>query len=459
MGIASPRIIIVDDKPEHGEAIARKLWWLGYAALFVEYGERLINGEYGKYSGVRLIFMDLDLAGEGRIGDGARAYADVEAALTTILDENNGPWTLVTWTGHADHADRLLNHLEERLPVSIKPFGNVVMNKEDFLNDDGTVKDDEMQSKLREIMDHSDAVKCLLSWEAGVMTSANNVISELSQTAASLGAPSVQAGLGALLYELSMAEAGKSLHDYDDYSISLYKVLTSLLSDRLSSHTPSTEQQCHKDNLKSVTGTGDLTEWKRRINTMINLEVFPDENDIATKPGILTSLIDVPELAQLSDLDTIQKKGKFIRRYFLCFQKAVAKADARSISEICTLYLFDSTPPCDHAQKKDTWHRYTLVCRVPMDNIAHAWAVDYSNDENITGKLKGDFMRMSPEFVDSSGSFVLLINANLQMTLPQENLEQLGLPKYRVREEMLADLMGWLGRHVTRLGHTYLTTP
>ncbi|WP_419625104.1 hypothetical protein, partial [Thiolapillus sp.] len=115
--IAAPRILIVDDKQEHGEAIVRKLWRLGYTSLFVHFDQAVLaDGEYGPFQGVRLVFMDLDLIGEGRLGNGSSAYAAVETTIKTILDDNNGPWMLVTWTGHADHADKLLSHLKKRLP-------------------------------------------------------------------------------------------------------------------------------------------------------------------------------------------------------------------------------------------------------------------------------------------------------------------------------------------------------
>lgn len=453
MGIASPRIVVVDDKVEHGEVIVRKLWSMGYAGLYVNY-EQLVDGDYGSFQGVRLIFMDLDLKGREWLGDGADACGDVEAVIRQILKKDNGPWALVTWTGHADHAEQLWGHLQERLPFELKPLSQQVMRKEDFL---GEGKDEQLAEELKRVIAHQDAVKCLLNWESGVLDSANEVIAELVKVAVTLDGNSTE-NLGALLYELAKAEAGKTIDQKNDRSHALYRVLTSLLSDRLVNATNAGEQGCSHDYVKEKTGA-DLSGWKRRINTMINLDVYNDDSDIKTSPGVLSEMPSEGEVQVLDGLGGGDKTGKFIRRHFLCLQKSVGSADKKTISSQCKLFLLDVTPPCDHAQRKSVWRRFVVACRVPIEHIVHVWAVDFRTDENQAGKLKGEYLRVSPEFMDNEGGFVLLVNANLQLTLPEEQLEKLGKAKYRAREAMLADWMGWLGRHISRLGHVWLSTP
>ncbi len=454
MGIASPRIVVVDDKREHGEAIVRKLWQMGHASLFVEYDQqRLIDREYGPFGGVRLIFMDLDLAGEGRIGDGSRAYADVQAVVEAILDEGNGPWALVTWTGHADHAEQLWDHLQERLPVHLRPLSRQVMNKEVLLADG---KDAGLIEELQTILAHQDAVRCLLNWEAGVLDSANEVIAELVKVAATLDGNSAE-NLGALLFELARAKAGKTIDQHTDFSQPLYKVLTALLSDRLGSGTTEDEHACSSDYMKELESV-ELAGWKRRINTMINLEIYNENADTKASPGLLTQLPEAGSIQVLSELDTEKGIGKFIRRHFLCFQKAVNSKTKKEISSQCELFLMEITPPCDHAQKKSVWRRFAVVCLLPCEYIEHAWNVDFTKDQNQVGRLKGEYLRVSPEFMDEEGGFVLLVNANLQLALPEDQLDNLGKAKYRVKDAMLADWMGWLGRHATRLGHVWLST-
>jgi hypothetical protein len=438
MGIASPRIVIVDDKREHGEAIVRKLWQMGHASLFVEYDQqRLEGGVYGPFRGVRLIFMDLDLAGEGRIGDGSRAYGDVQAVVQAILGEGNGPWALVTWTGHADHADELWSYLQNRLPEPLRPISWWVMDKERLL---GESHDAELTSELDHILVHQDAVKCLLYWESGVLDSANEVIAELVKVAATLGGDSTE-NLGALLYELAKAEAGETL--YDDRSQPLYQVLTSLLSDRLGGAKNNSEQGCSKDYVRGRTGV-DLADWKRRINVMLNLE--KREMD-STCPG---AIFEIQEDAVLPH-PLEQSKKDIIETEFL-YPGGVQNDEQRDNLNRCALCLVDVTPPCDHSQRKVTWRRFVVAAKVPLSVLSNS----------LRNKLKNKkYINITPEFIEDDGAaFLYIINANLLITLRESDVAQyLGSPTVRLKDQILSDYLGWFGRHITRLGHVWLPTP
>ncbi len=445
MGIASPRILVVDDKQEHGEAIVRKLWRLGYASLFIHYDQAVLaDGEYGPFQGVRLIFMDLDLISEGRLGDGSNAYAAVEATINVILDSNNGPWILVTWTGHADHADNLLSHLKERLPGELHPVSNDVMDKEQFINDDGTEKNDGLSAKLRELIPPENATGCLLGWEAGVLKSANQVVSDLNRTAISLDGANIHQKLGHILYELAKAEAGESLEDAKDYASFLYRVLASLLSDKLSVLIPDTGNSCGGSELTPVGGEEDLTGWKRKINAMVNFEANYSGN---TCPGALFKITEDTEIPHPFD-GNIQT---LVEKEFL-FPKGITDDAQKKLVTQSELYLLDITPPCDHSQKKISWRRFAFVCKVPLSVID-------GMSNNQKNNLKRDYMKTSPEFRIDGQDWVFLINANLQISICDNYVSQrLGKAGGRIKEQYMADILGWIGRHITRLGHVSLST-
>ncbi len=438
MEIASPRIVVVDDEREHGEAIARKLWQMGYASLFVEYGERVIDGKYGRFGGVRLIFMDLDLVGEGRIGFESRAYPAVAAVIEKILDDENGPWALVTWTGHADHADELWDFLQSHLPPHLRPLSRQVMDKEVLLGDE---KDEDLEAKLRQILSHQDAVRCLLRWESGVLKSANEVIAELVKVAASLGGDSGK-NLGALLYELAEAEAGKTIANNDDRSRPLYRVLTALLSDRLGSAVNGGEGACSGDYVKKAENVDINNDWKRRINTMLNLELAELKS---TCPGAIFEIRDDLTLPHPLDRDRLE----IIEKQFLYPEGAPNNEQEINNLQRCTLCLIDVSPPCDHSQEKLVWRRFVVAVRVPVDVLS----------KKRRDKLrKREYLKLSPEFIeDNNDPYLFIINANLHITLCDSNVrEYLGDPVARLKEEIISDYLGWLGRHTTRLGHVSL---
>ncbi len=443
MEIAAPRILIVDDKQEHGEAIARKLWKLGYASLFVQYDqEALLEGKYGPYQGVRLVFMDLDLAGEGRIGDGSRAYADVVATLKAILDSNNGPWVLVTWTRHVDHAETLFSHLKRRLPGELQPVSKEVMDKEMFINDGGTDRNHDLLSRLREIIRQENATGCLLGWEARVWKSANQVVADLSRTASSLEGEDTNKNLGHLLYELAKADAGETMEDSSEFAPPLYRVLTSLLSDKLSVLSPGINGSCDALAVSPIDGANHLAGWKREINSMINFEAG---YSASTCPGALFEITDSTELPHPADGDV----WTLIEKQFL-FPKSTANDQQRKLVRQCSLYLLDITPPCDHFQKKIDWRRFVFVCMVPLGSL--------SNTQEK--KLRKNYLNITPEFSFDGRECILVVNANLQISLCDGKLQEcLGNASGRIKEQLMADILGWMGRHITRLGHVFLSTP
>ena len=123
----------------------------------------------------------------------------------------------------------------------------------------------------------------------------------------------------------------------------------------------------------------------------------------------------------------------------------------------------DITPACDHSNKKVLWRRFVVVCKVPVEYIHCLWRVNGSNNERIENELKGDYLRLSPRFVLGDDEFVLVFNANLQgaITEPSKGSDwkdMLGGKKGRIKEQLLSDVMGWLGRHVTRGGYIELRT-
>ncbi len=450
MGIAAPRILIVDDKQEHGEAIVRKLWRLGYTSLFVQYDQAaLANGEFGPFQGVRLVFMDLDLIGEGRLGNGSSAYAAVEATIRKILDNNNGPWVLVTWTGHADHADELTSHLRERLPGELHPVSNDVMNKEQFINDNGTEKNGGLEAKLRELINQENATGCLLGWEAGVLKSANQVVADLNRTALSLDGANIHQNLGHILYELAKAEAGESLKDAEDYASFLYGVLASLLSDRLSVLTPDTDNSCGNSKLTPVGGAQDLTCWKREINSMINFEA---NYSGGACPGALFKITENTAIPHPFDGNA----QNLIEKEFL-LPKGAADENQQELVKQSDLFVLDITPPCDHSQKKISWRRFVFICKVPLSYQVGDEVKDLSKSQK--GKLKRDNLKISPEFRFDGQDWVFLINANLQISLCDNDVsKRLGKASGRIKEQYMADILGWIGRHITRLGHVSLST-
>ena len=81
MPLKVPRILIVDDKEDDGIIIAKSIWDSGYAVRFIKYDPAsfLAEGEQN-LQGVRVIFMDIDLIGDGTFGSGSKNNSAVQQA-------------------------------------------------------------------------------------------------------------------------------------------------------------------------------------------------------------------------------------------------------------------------------------------------------------------------------------------------------------------------------------------
>ena len=79
------------------------------------------------------------------------------------------------------------------------------------------------------------------------------------------------------------------------------------------------------------------------------------------------------------------------------------------------------------------------------------WPVGYllrSLSNSSRKKLKRDCLKVSPDFRDEAGNtFVLVVNANLQISLCENGLhDHLGSASGRIKVQLMADTLGWLGR-------------
>lgn len=447
MGLRRTKILVVDDSPEEGQKIVEAIWKNGFPALFVEYDPpSLVDGIYGTHQGVRVIFMDINLDGGGIEGSSSHLFAPAENALRTLLDEKNGPYALITWSSYASKSEDLYKHLQDRLPEGKRPVSHASMNKEDLLSGASSAS---ISDVVKSNLEKQDSVRALAEWEGNVKNSASSVISSLAAIVESSD-EKFESNLECLLWKLASAEAGKWLHSGDDLSPSLYGVLSPLLSDRLSYVSP---EEYSISSTPCETIPSDLPEsWAGAMNSWLHIDYSISQTSI---PGSLFSYpvncdeLNIPLLKNAKDVKTC------IRSHFLDFDSKVdGYRNRKTISGECELLLMDITPPCDHSNKKVDWRRFMTVCKVPFQHVECLWLIDRRQGERVPGKLKGEFLKMSPKFKNNGEEFVLVFNANLMGGIAEQSdwSSLLGDSVLRVREQLLRDIIGWMGGHITRNG-------
>jgi len=456
MGLRRAKILIVDDDQKDGQKIADALWKSGSPVLFVHYTEAALRDKtYGVHSGVRVIFLDINLTGDGIVGGGSHLYSPAEQALRSLLDDNNGPFALISWSSHDDEAVGLYDHLRERLPEGKRPVSLDRMDKDKLLQGDN--HEEIIKSTVLNNLSKHDSLRCLTVWEGHVQNSSAALVKSLAIIADNSKNADFNKNLECLLMQLAGAEAGKWLDKTDDIASPLYSLMSTLLGDRLSYIKPDT-YSIADDPCKNL-DESDIVKWKCEINTFLH---FDSSKSSESVPGSLFVYpLDNSDVS-LPVINSKEAMNACIRGKFLDMSKGVEGYENRKIiSEKCELLLMDVTPPCDHSNKKVQWRRFIVVCKVPVELLHYLWQINRGKKERIEGKLKGDHLRLSPQLSLGGNGFVLVFNANLQGAIPEPANSSdwetiLGERKGRIREQLLSDLMGWLGSHITRGGYVEL---
>lgn len=434
MILKQSRILIVDDKKEHGERISLALSNAGYPSRFILYDPQMEWNEE-KLTGVRAVLFDLALLGSNVVTDNDRAAA--QTLLEQVFSETNGPWGLVAWTTHTDEAARLYNYLRDRLPPGIKPVTSGVLNKEDFLqNDEASLA--KLVTAVSEKLRPEAPIACLIGWEHSVQKSAASILHQLTGAAHNApGEKTLQEKLDCLLLRLAEADAGKTLSAHDSLVKPLYSVLTPLLADCL--------DQIEGD--ACPVPAGECAEvindaWSARVNRMLHIDATHNERLV---PG---ALIEIPvaetKITQLGSLgENSAKRQSRIRGLFFRFEDGISKNVRNEISAACKLFIMDITPVCDHAQAKadneNYWRRFVVVCLVPTEYCQHLLKA-------------GHLYAESPLFSEGEKPFKLVVNANLIVSLTKDEVELLPKPCMRVREQLFQHILTWIGRHISRQG-------
>ncbi len=446
----SNRVLIIDDRPEDGEAIAKRLWEDQIPNCFVRFDEGILNNIRNKFYGIRVVFQDIKLIS----GSGVPGNSDYGAAsqlLDALLEENNGPWLMVAWSTWAEdpeqghqYAQQLFNFLRERLPNGKKPRTFLVLDKKPYTidHDHGVVRSDEelgsseksdLLTSIREFYEQSVPVTALTQWEQNVGGCASSVINELWEMTADLDGDREDQVIG-LLKKLSKAQNGRV---GEDIAEALHGLLSSLLIDRLTYSVPESIILDDKEYAGSV----------NKVNTMLHWDGHGYEN--VNSPGSIYAVpVDSEFTKYFFEASEDNYKG-FIYANFIANKgdqgKSINEADKdENFASNVRLVFLDLTPPCDHDNSKAVWRKMLLGIKVICSDITEAYTKHMKNF---------GYLKKTPIFCVPDTEFYFVFNSNLILTLPDDDdllnsFEYIG----RAREQLLRDYVAWLGGMITRPG-------
>ena len=137
--LSSPQVIAIDDEPDHLACLANSLNRRGVPCFQIPFTEDLADIE--PCPDVRVIFADLHLGGGAPAGDHRTDFSTIGALLEDQIKPSR-PYIILLWTMYPVQAPGLRTFLNERLHDVMIPADVVPLDKANYLDAAGRVRDE-----------------------------------------------------------------------------------------------------------------------------------------------------------------------------------------------------------------------------------------------------------------------------------------------------------------------------
>ena len=420
-----PRIIAIDDEPEHLEELTKGLNRYGAACLPIHFtGDA---AEVPACPHVRVMFADLHL-NAGPPGEHAQHFGTLGGLIEETI-KPTGPYLIILWTKYPDQAENLFGFLRDRLQHAPKPFAVHALDKSHHLNSE--IRENSAESvvgAIEEIVSEHPQVGALLNWEERVLGAAADAVSSIMELAESDGegvTPNEE--VGRLLASMAVEAVGTTHVDEDRFR-GVNEALLAVLGDRIASM-----RSREADNALWQAAFGEarpglsLVE-AAKLNRLLHIAPSDPDSD-STERG---TVIPLPE--QFSgeafpakfDLDPEEAAHK----QFWCKQPREDANPARWV-------LVQTQAACDYAQTQPGPLPFHLGLCLPASRARN-------------GTPPAALWR-SPCFEFDGQPRFLHVSARFQMSLPKGETQQ--IPQhFRLREQLLNDLIYRLHGYGARPG-------
>ena len=438
-----PRFVAVDDNFDHLQAIMAAFQQLGSPCLGLRYHpDRRLDKSH--FRGVRLLFLDLNLITGADLGDQKQNFANIAGILEDNISFAGGPFILFIWTEHDTLVSGLTHYLNEpgALPAHARPLMIKGLSKGQFIyTATGEARAEgveTLRSEVEDAVSSSPQLAALTAWETDVLAAAGGTLSALNELVPDDQQDTDQRAqaLGDVLRRLASAAVGQP-HVQTDPRAAINQALAPILADRIT-------------NQEVAEGTAGiwnnaLTSGADRaldpiaagsINRMLHLAVPRSETIHANDRG---AVVAFPECWWDEDL-LKEQFGVGIRRLLGGEFKLGNKE-----REKCGRVLVRVGAACDHAQDLPGSLVYLLGVEIPSD---------VCRKKDNTGTVRPPASEWSsPWLVTAPGNVPFRLHVNSRYSLHvSRNEAQKWLPMYRLREQLLMQLISHANNYLARPG-------
>ena len=432
MMFPSPRVIVIDDEPAHLNGLVRGLNRCGVASLPILFTEEMT--QFRECPDVRVIFADLHL-GLGSPSDHTTDFSTINSLL-----ENNvkpaGPYFILLWTQYPDQAPALRTFLDQRLEGVKKPFDVVPLDKADHLDGNGDVRNEEkLVAAIDSVAGGLPQIGALFDWEGRVLKATGDTVSSLLELTSAEEAEQRPDKVRTVLAKLAIEAAGEKHVDHDRFR-AVNEALLPILADRIADP-------------RSTHGSNAV--WERAFDTGDGARGL--SADDAAK---LNRLVHVADPGNAGGVADTGNAGGAERGVVIPLPERV---DFRSVFDIEESDAAENQFRCREFVPDDDRFRWVLVqCQAACDHaqsqpgpLPFHLGLDFPAASEDRKRKPSVAVWTSPPFEFGGTVRLLRVSARFPISLPSAKVRN-EHPVYRLREQLLNDLIHHLHAHGGRPG-------
>jgi hypothetical protein len=423
--LPAPRIIVVDDNPEHLNALVNGLNRRGVACLPIHFtGD---DTQIAKCPQVRVMFADLHLNESGAATDNARHFTVIGGLIEQTIVPS-GPYAIVLWTRYADQAEGLRTFLEERLRGVPKPFSVIALDKNVHLNPDNTVRDiGALVGAIAEVLGGQPQLAALFNWEERVLGASAATVSAVIDLAITGVVPNGRAqAIGSLLFRLALEAVGAGNVEFDRFR-AVNEALLPILADRIAALRSDADAQIWEAALQGQSADSGMS-----IDDAAKLNKFLH---VADATG--ASPAERGAVSRLPDANLAGFEATFGMTQELAASKQFGCSGFVMNDQRFRWVLVQVQAVCDFAQRQPGPLPFVLGLEMP---VALA----------VKGSMPGAVIK-TPPFELGGIARVLHVNTRFQVSLLVGAAGAMTV-EYRLRESLLNDLAYELHTYGARPG-------
>jgi hypothetical protein len=440
--IIGPRIVAVDDRPDHLQVLQSGFDSLGGLCVGLEF-EAASRREIPFVTGVRILFMDINLIPGAGADQGARTFSPIVNVIQKIIAADNGPYALVTWTDNPNSHDALLAYLQEHLNVKLRPCAAFCLSKAEYLEDAPALVE-----RLKTLQSELPGLAMLLDWETSVTNAADRAVFGI---VAMTGKTGLDAGdaVAQVVRAIGQAAAGDASAQRRPFRAFTHG-MSSVLTDRLDFAAPDEPTEATWRAALGAIQPAQLTVSERSdLNSFFHLALGVDDDE--TSLGMVFGLPTERVLPLLQPKYGTGKAaildGEFVPLKGGQLQDAVSKS---KFARDCKWRFIQLGASCDHANEKTRVVEGHLGLEVPETHFASTnLATGKGEFRDIPDKK--DWLFQTPPFCKEGTRFVVVINLRYRMAVSlgkARNMKRL----YRLREGLASEIAVHSANFGTRPG-------